>query len=435
MQDKLIAAASRIGAQRHLAAVRDGFIRLMPLMILGSFLTLIGAVPDIVNAAMGTAWELPAILGRFIDMVWWGTFDMAALLVVFSIAYSLAEFYDSDCIAAALVAEAAYLSLVPQTIAVRLESGQTANAWGFLARQYTNANGMFVGIVVALVSTEIFVHLLRGKRLRIPMPEGVPPAVGRSFSALLPGAGAVLTVTGLAILAEQLSGSDVFALITRFLGAPMRAAADTLPWALGVVFLTHLFWFFGLHGANILGGIIEPVFLAMMAANIDALVARQPIPHIVTKPFLDAFVYMGGAGTVLGLILSMLLFSRSRQYRTLAKLAVAPVLFNINESVLFGLPIVLNPILLTPFILAPLATTVLSYLALAWELVPRTITVIPWATPPVLSGLLATGGAWQAVALQLLNIAVSVLIYTPFVRAADRLELQKEVQGPAAKAE
>lgn len=426
MQDKLISVASRIGAQRHLAAVRDGFIRLMPLMILGSFLTLIGAVPDIINAAAGTGLALPGWLESLIDVVWWGTFDMAALFVVFSIAYSLAEYYDSDCLAAALVAEAAYLSISPQTITVPLEQGGAVEAWGYLARQYTNANGMFVGIMVALASTEIFVRLLRGGRLRIPMPEGVPPAVGRSFSALLPGAGSVLTMAAAAILVEKLSGSDIFELITRFLAAPMSAAADTLPWALGVVFLTHLFWFFGLHGANILGGIIEPIFLAMMAANIDALIAHETIPHIVTKPFLDAFVYMGGAGTVLGLMLAILLFGRSRQYRTLAKLAVAPVLFNINESVLFGMPIVLNPLLLAPFILAPMATTITSYLAFAWGLVPRTITVIPWATPPILSGLLATGGAWQAPVLQLINIAISVLIYAPFVRAADRFEQQKE---------
>lgn len=426
MQDKLIAAASRIGSQRHLAAVRDGFIRLMPLMILGSFLTLLGAVPDIINATFDTALALPGWLDELIDMVWWGTFDMATLLVVFSISYSLAEYYDTDCLAAALVAEAAYLCVVPQTVHIALQDGGTVEAWGNLNRQYTNANGMFVGILVALISTEIFQRLLRGGRLRIPMPEKIPPAVGRSFSALLPGAGAVLAVAAIALLCERISGSDVFALITRFLGTPMRAAADTLPWALGVVFLTHLFWFFGLHGANILGGIIEPVFLAMMAANVDALIGRQPIPHIVTKTFLDAFVYMGGAGTMVGLMLAILLVGRSRQYRTLAKLAVAPVLFNINESVLFGMPVVLNPILLAPFILAPMAATVTSYLALAWGLVPRTITVIPWATPPLLSGLLATGGAWQAVVLQIVNIALSVLIYIPFVRAADRLERQKE---------
>lgn len=428
MLDKFMDVSGRIGSQRHLAAVRDGFISLMPLMILGSFVTLIGAIPSIINAMAGTELALPGWFSNITGMVWWGTFDMITLLVVFSIAYNLAKFYEADQLAASLVSMAAYLSIVPQTITVDSEAG-AVSAWGNMSRQYTNANGMFVGIIVALLATEIFVRLMRSERMKIRMPASVPPAVGRSFSALLPGGVAVLSLTAFFSLLEYFSGYSIFQLITRFLSAPLQGAADTLAWALVMVFLVHLFWFFGLHGTNILGGIIEPLFLVMMAANVDALMNGQPIPHIVTKTFMDAFVYMGGAGTVVGLMLAVLIVGRSRQYRTLAKLAVAPAFFNINESVLFGMPIVLNPVLGVPFVAAPMAATVISYFAFAWGLVPRTITVIPWATPPILSGLLATGGAWQAVVLQLVNMAVSVVIYLPFVRVADRMERRKEAQA------
>lgn len=426
--------AARVGGQRHLAAVRDGLVSLMPLMILGSFVTLLGAIPDIINVMAGTSLALPGWFSKITGMVWWGTFDMIALLVVFSISYSLARYYDGDKLAAGLIAMATYLSIVPQTVVIALEDERTALAWGNVNRQYTNANGMFVGILVALLSTEIFVRLMRSERLQIRMPDSVPPAVGRSFSALLPGAVAVLSLTAFFSLLETFTGSNIFQLITRFLSAPLQGAADTLAWALIMVFLVHLFWFFGLHGTNILGGIIEPLFLAMMAANIDALVNGEPVPHIVTKTFVDAFVYMGGAGTVVGLMVAVLLVGRSEQYRALAKLAVVPSFFNINESVLFGMPIVLNPVLAVPFVAAPLAATVISYFAVALELVPRTITVIPWATPPIISGLLATGGAWQAVVLQLVNIAVSILIYLPFVRMADRVEQRKEQSAASESA-
>lgn len=433
MTNKIMAYAYRLGNQRHLCAIRDGFVAMMPLLVLGSMVTLINTIPGIINSMFHTEWAWPEWLRTINGNVWWGTFDMIGLIAVFSIAYSLAKYYEADGLAAGIVSVATYLSIVPQSIVAVAEDGTEVGAWGNINRAFTNAQGLFVGIIVALLATEIFVRLKKSGKLEIKMPDGVPPAVGRSFAALFPGFITIIGLVTFFVFLEKLSGSNIFTLIKNFVSAPLLNVADSLGYALLVVLFTHVMWFFGLHGSNILEGIIQPISLQMMDANMTAFANNQPVPHIVTKPFLDTFVYIGGAGAVLGLLLSIFLICRSKQYRMVANLSIAPNVFNINEPVIFGLPIVLNPILFVPFVIGPMIITTVSYFATAIGFVPRVIAIIPWSTPPIISGLLATGGAWQAVVLQLINIFISIVIYLPFIKAADRAEIKKELAAEEGK--
>lgn len=440
--DRLMAIFARIGSQRHLVAIRDGFVTLMPLMIIGSVVTLINQLPVIINKMFGTEVALPTFLSTLNGNIWWGTFDMIGLMAVLAIAYSLAKYYESDQIAAALIALACFLSIVPQTISVVTEANETVEAWGNISHIFTNAQGLFVGIITALLSTELFVRFKRNEKLTIKMPEGVPPAVGRSFAAIIPGGLTILIMTVGYMVIERLAhlalGGDtvknIFALVTDFVSTPMMNVADTMGYALIVVFFNQVLWFFGLHGSNIIEGIIQPISLPMMEENAAALMAGKDIPNIVTKPFLDAFVYIGGSGTVLGLLIAFLIIGKAKQNRTIAKLSIGPSAFNINEPTIFGIPIVLNPILFVPFLVAPLLVTVISYLAMSWDMVGRTVAIVPWATPPIISGFLVTGGDWRACVLQVINIAISFAIYLPFAAYADRVELKKEKQLEAAEA-
>lgn len=432
--DRLMSFFSKLGNQRHLVAIRDGFVTLMPLMIIGSLVTLVNQLPTIINEMFGTSFALPAFISTLNGNIWWGTFDMIGLMALIAIAYNLAKHYDADRLAAAVVSLACYLSIVPQTITAVSDNGTEVAAWGNISRIFTNAQGLFVGIIIALVATEIFVRLKRNDKLVIKMPEGVPPAVGRSFAAIIPGGITILLVVAVTMLIERAAqaamGLDapvsLFVLVTDFVSKPLLNVADSWGYALIVVVLNHVLWFFGLHGSNIIEGIIQPISLSMMEANAAAYTAGTQIPHIVTKPFLDAFVYIGGSGAVLGMLLAIFLVCRAKQNRMVAKLSIGPSIFNINEPTIFGMPIVLNPMLFVPFVIGPCIITILSYLALSLNIVGRTVAIVPWATPPIISGFLVTGGDWKACVLQIINIAISFLIYLPFIKAADRAEIKKE---------
>ena len=436
--NKFSILAGKIGRQRHLAAVRDGFITLMPLMIVGSLVTLINKFP-ISSGGEGKKQFLSEVLAenRFLSWitnlnanVWWGTFGMLSIFAVASIAYYLAKHYESDGLSAAVISLACFFSAVPQIAVVALGDGSEASGWGFINYKYINASGLFVGIIIALIATEIFVRLSRTDKLIIKMPEGVPPAVSKSFAALLPGILTVLIVTIVTVLIEKLVEINIFDFITKTIMDPLTKSSGSLGFGIIIVLLTHVLWGFGIHGPNIFEGILQPLNAVAIEKNIALLDAGAKSGFLIfNKSFVDAFVYMGGAGVGLGLIIAILLASKSKQNRMVGRLGAAPGLFNINEPILFGLPIVLNPVFIIPFVIAPLISLLIAYGATVIGFLPVVRAVIPWTTPPIFSGLFATGFAWQGVVIQVINLTLSVLIYLPFVKIADKLEKRKEEES------
>lgn len=411
--EKFIEIAGRIGSQRHLVAIRDGFVALMPLIIIGSLAVLINNFPpigsfkfvELMNGIFGEGnWQ--QVGGK----IWDGSFAVVGLLLSFSIAYNLAKSYSVDGLSAGLISLSSYIILAPQTA-----------DWG-LNFAWLGAQGLFVAIAVSIIVTELFRVLVQSK-LTIKMPDGVPEGVSRSFTALIPAI-IILIIVGLfQALMNIFAGTSVFEVIFNAIQKPLQGIGNTLPAAIVVAFLNHILWFFGLHGTNIIGGVIEPIYLPLIEKNVALFqsgTAATEVPYIVTKPFFDSFVYLGGSGTTLALLIAIFIIIRKEQqhpYRELAKLATPAGLFNINEPVIFGLPIVLNPIMLIPFILVPIVLTVVSYFALATGLVPRTVAIVPWSTPPILSGYLVTGGSIKGILLQLVNIAIAVVLYSPFLMA------------------
>lgn len=434
--DNLSMVAGRIGRQRHLGAIRDGFITLMPLMIVGSLVTLInnfpigtGDNPDRQYLKQLLA-DIPWLkwITDLNGNVWWGTFGMISIFAVIAISYYLAKSYKSaNSLSAAVVSLAAFLCAVPQTAQIASASGEMVEGWGFIKAAYVNASGLFVAIIISLIATEIFVRLSRSKKMTIKMPEGVPPAVSRSFAALLPGMLTILIVTVLTVLLAELLQNNIFDFITNTIMEPLSKSSGSLGFGLIIVFFTHFLWAFGIHGPNIFEGILQPLNVMAIDKNQALLEAGATGGFLIfNKSFVDAFVYMGGSGVGLGLIIAILLVSRLKQNRMVARLSAGPGIFNINEPVIFGLPIVLNPVFIIPFILAPVLCLLIAYGATVIGFLPIVRAVIPWTTPPILSGLFATGFAWQGPVIQIINLVLSILIYIPFVKIADRIEMRKE---------
>lgn len=420
---RFIEIAGRIGSQRHLVAIRDGFVAIMPLIIVGSLAVLLNNFPpigsfnlvEILNGIFGDGkWQQVG------GSIWNGTFAVLGLLVAFTIAYNLAKSYGIDGLSAGLISIASYIMLVPVT-----------EDWG-LNFAWLGPQGLFVSIILSILITELFRLLTKSSKLTIKMPEGVPPGVAKSFAALIPAV-LILIIVGLfQALMTVFAGTSIFEVIFTVIQKPLQGIGNTLAAALVIAFLNHLLWFFGLHGTNILGGIIEPIYLPLIEKNASLFnggTSAFDVPYVVTKPFFDTFVYMGGSGTTIALLIAIFIVVRKSQqhpYREVAKLATPAGLFNINEPAIFGLPIVLNPVMLIPFIVTPVILTLISYFALSTGLVPKTVAILPWTTPPILSGYLVTGGSWRGIALQVVNLIVAIAIYIPFIMAGVRAGKQQD---------
>ncbi|TDO71340.1 PTS system cellobiose-specific IIC component [Halanaerobium saccharolyticum] len=411
LENKFVPLASKLGSQRHLLSIRDGFISIMPLAIIGSLAILINNFPivyyqEYMSSLFGTEWTL------FSDYIYNGTFAIMSLLIVFSISYNLADSYNEDPLLAALISFSSFIITIIQT-----------DAQGFsIPFQWLDASGLLVAIVVAILATEIYVKTMNLISSKKKQEKGtMTPILNRYFSALIPTIFIFLIFSLMRLVFAQFGIENIIEEIYRLIQLPLMGLANNLLTALVIVFIGHFFWFLGLHGTNILEPVIQALYLPALQENIQAVSNNLAVPNIFTKPFFDSFVYMGGSGTTLSLLIVIYLFSNSKRKRDLMKLSSTQSIFNINEPILYGLPIVMNPIYFIPFILTPLILTLTSYLAILTGFVPKTIAMVPWGTPPIISGFLITGSISGSL-LQVFNIFIGILIYFPFVKIAERIK-------------
>lgn len=426
VENKIIPFAGKVGDQRHLRAMRDGIVLAMPLLIIGSLFLIIGFLPiqgyeEFMAGIFGDQW-----LDKLLYPVG-ATFDIMALIASFGIAYRLAESYKVDGLTAGAISVSAFLLATPYKIPFTPEGAKEAiMVSGGIPTALTGSAGLFVAMLIAMLSTEIYRKIVQ-KNLVIKMPDGVPPSVGKSFVALVPGFIVIAIVWILRLLIENTSFESLHNVVGILLGKPLSLLGGSLFGILFAIFLIQLFWSTGLHGSIIVGSVLSPVFLAAMDQNRVAFQAGQPVPNIVTDQFIPIWIDMGGSGATLALVTIMLIRARSKQLKSLGKLAVAPALFNINEPIIFGFPMVMNPLMAIPFILVPLINVLVTYLCMSSGLVAKPVGIaVPWTMPPIIGGYLATGGKISGAVMQLVNFTIALLIYYPFFRIADKQKVKEE---------
>ena len=408
LENKIAPFAARLGAVKQLVAIRDGISYVMPLIIIGSVALILNSLP--IEAHWYTSLMGDAGWGDRLNLLVDGTFGLIGLLSAFTIAFALANQYKVDGISAGVLSVSAYLISTPHVFD---KDGVAGVNLGLLG-----SKGLFVAIVIGIISTEIFRFFIK-RDIVIKMPDGVPPAVGKSFAALIPGFVIVLLFGAISWILSALDIGTLHDLIQFILGRPLSALGGTVIGALLYEILICVFWLCGIHGANIMGGIMNPIWMQKMDENRIAFQAGHDLPNVFTQPFFDIFVHMGGAGTVLTLAICLFFFSKSKQNKSIGRLGFVPALFNISEPLMFGVPIVLNPLMFVPFILTPVVSTLLTYFAMTFGWVAKTNGVsVPWTMPPIISGYLATSSVSGAV-MQIVNIAVGVLIYYPFFKILD----------------
>ena len=423
LESVLMPLAEKIGKNKYLIAVRDGFLLSMPLLIVGSFFLLIANFPI-------PGWS--SFWARFFGDNWVSyfakptdaTFTIMAILAVIGIGYSFAEQMNVDKLFGAAIALVCWFLIMPYEIL--LDGGATTAG---IPLGWVGSKGIFVGILCAFLSIHVYAWVNK-KGWVIKMPDGVPPTVEKSFAALIPAGVSVLVFFVINVVFALTPYHSAFDFIFTILQAPLLKLGNTLPAMVVEYIFLHLFWFFGVNGGSVVAAVFNPILQTLSAENLAAFQAGSPIPNIISQQFQDLFATFGGCGSTLSLLIAMLLFCRSKRIKELGKLAFIPGVFGINEPIVFGLPIVLNPTILIPFMLVPTINIVISYICMSIGLVPLCSGVaIPWTMPVILSGFLSTG--WQGAVLQFLLLILGVFIYMPFIKMMDKQYLVDEAKATA----
>jgi PTS system cellobiose-specific IIC component len=408
VRERLQALGDALSKQPHLQAVRDGVVGSLPLILLGSLFLLFAQPP----------WPALARFFPPIDVLRAGSLACAGLVSIYACAataLSLARRREVDPVAGATTGLAVFLIaqhpvLVPGTPALRMLPVSTLGA-----------EGLFPSFAAAIFAVEML-HFFVRKKWGIRLSNGPPDVVVRSFAALLPTATCVLTVW----LLVHVLGIDLIGGIGA-LFRPLLIGGNSLPAVLVVVLIDSGLWMVGVHGLSVLAA-VKPLWLASLVQNMAAVSAGQPPQNVFTQEFFIWFTWQGGSGVTLALAILMI-FTKSKQLKLVGKTAIIPALFNINEPLLFGTPVVLNAKLAPPFVATPVLLVTITWTAMHFGFVHPPYLEVPWTLPAPFGAFLSTGGDIRAVALQMVNLMVALLCWWPFVRKYDRALLEAEAKA------
>lgn len=414
LMEKMLPIATWISENKYVIAVRDGCMLAFPPTMFASICIILQNLPTTFGFAQFLPEAILTFLNDFFGPVANETMNISTLFMVFGIAYHLAKNYGKSSLYAGAIAISSFMMLVPIT---------WGDNGGIIPLSKFGAEGMFIGMIVSVLSTEIFCRI-ENADIKIKMPASVPPAIAKSFETIIPGAAALFVMNVIRYGFTFTEWGNAVDFVYKSLQIPLQGIGASLPAIILVVALTQFFWWFGIHGTIVVNSVIEPIYAALSLENFTAFSNGQELPNVLTSTFKGVFV---DCGLVLGIALAcIILIARSKRLKTTMRLLVAPASFNISEPLTFGLPIVLNPTIFIPWILAPVVMVTISYFAISTGIVPKTNgATIVWSTPVFLSGILATGSIRGGL-LQIVNVIVGVCIWYPFLKLLDKQYLNEE---------
>ena len=428
VQKHIAPLAAKVGNQPHVRAMRDGFIVAMPFIIVGSFILIFAFPPfsEDTQNIFGRVWvDFATSNFDTIMMPFNMSMGIMTIFVSLGVAYSLAKAYKMDGITSAVLSLMSFL-----LVAAPAKDGA-------LSMSHMGGTGIFTAVMCAFFSVELY-RFMKKHNITIRMPEQVPPAIARSFEVLLPVLAIFITLYPLSLFVQ--SQYDMLipdAVMAMF--KPLISASNSLPAIIGALLLCQLLWFAGIHGAAIVVGLLSPIFLTNIGANIEAFVAGDPIPNVFTQPFWDFYIFIGGSGATLALVILMS-FSRSAHLKSIGRMSAVPGFFQINEPVIFGSPIVMNPILFIPFVFAPVINATIAYFAVHLGFVGMGVATTPWTTPALVGASWGSGWTFAPVLLVGGLLILDLFIYLPFFKMfekqllADEVPAEKQAEQPSTVA-
>lgn len=440
LEKNLVPLANKLGSTRFLVALRDAFVSIIPITMAGSLSILLSSLMEVARDEFGfkTLYTTLKPFRMINDVVWDGTFAIFSLLFAFSWGYHLAKNYEVNGISGGLVAVSSFLMSIANVFQIKLTKSLPAATSNMLADaklvlndktlaihdvisiEQLSTTGLITAIVFGGIGVAIFIVLLKA-RVALNFREPMPRASAIAFEALIPAVIALFCVAGINYLFTTITGTYFGEFLIAMIQKPLLKAGQSFGMVMLVTVLVQIFWFFGINGVNVLAPVLDTIWLPAQNFNTTALKNHGQLDFNWVRGSFDAYAWFGGAGGTLLLIIAILCFSKRKEQRTLAKITLAPQIFNINEPVMYGLPIVLNPLYLIPFLVAPVVNVALAYIVTQLGWVNPVQVVVPHLMPPVLQAFLATNMDWRAAVLAVVNMVIAFLIWTPFVFAANKV--------------
>jgi lactose/cellobiose-specific phosphotransferase system IIC component len=406
----------KLANSEKLSIIRNTLTLTLPVVFAGAAAVLFNNFPiksyqNFMEAVFGSGWR------GFGAYIWNGTLAILSPVTTFTIGYSIAERYNLknplDAVHPFIAGLLAFCSL--------LSILEPSAAEFSIPYNWMGVNGLFPALITGFVSTEVFLCFYRIKKLHIRFFAGdAGTTMSHVLAALIPSGMTLGVFVLFKILMLSIGVQDIHALIYNYMSLPFKGLGNNLGTALLYNAARQILWFFGIHGANALEPVMTEIYLPAAKINELALASGAVPPFIFTKTFFDTYVSMGGAGNTLSLLAALLISRKQNGMKRIAQISLLPAVFNINEILLFGIPIVLNPIYFIPFVAAPMILTVISYGAALAGLIPAYAAEAAWTTPAIISGYVAAGSAAGSL-MQLFNIFAGFLVYAPFVRMAEKV--------------
>ena len=453
--DKMADILGRVGAwcgqNKYLSAIKNAFQTFMPLTIAGAIGVLWSNVLVNAESGLGALWK-PIMALKFLnpafDAVNFATICCITIGITFGVAQEIGSWnlgQEKAGYFPGIVGVVSLLSITQTshdyalvnttTKALELTEKGELQLFAGISEDALGATGLFTGMIVAIISVELFCWLIKKNGLKIRMPETVPSGIAHAFENLIPAIITVVIVAfcGLAcnLISENLTGNVLYLndVIKTSIQKPLSAIGASLPGVIIIYLAIMLFWLVGIHGNNMLSAIKESLFTPLALQNMENYRAHKTVENIFTLQWLQMTGEFGGSGVTIGLVIAILIFSRREDNRAVATLSIVPGLFNINETVTFGIPMVLNPILGIPFVLAPIVTIVIAYVLTLMNFCPKVVLIAPWTTPPIIFGFVATGANPMGAVTQAILLVVSILVYTPFLIIYERMQNRQSAEA------
>ena len=446
--DKLGRVGAWCGQNKYLSAIKNAFQNFMPATIAGAVAVLWTCVIVNKDSGLGLFFEPIMAIEPFnavFNAINTATIGCMAIGICMLVAQEIAEANGETGAYPAVLGFMMWVVVTPLSYSVTGLTAYTdaagtavsiadvltaagvdpagAGTFAGISTGYTGSGGLFTGLIVGILGMEVYCAFRKMDSLKIKMPEQVPPGVARAFEVLVPTILVLLVVSTVGWLSTTLLGLPLNDLISTYVQEPLKAIIGANIFAVMILYvIIMLFWCVGIHGNNMVSAVKEAIFTPMIVENMEAFAAGKEAPNVLNMTMMQTFSEWGGSGVTLGLIAAIFIFGKREDNRAIASLSVVPGCFNINETMTFGIPLVLNPILDVPFILCPVVCILVGYILVSIGFCPRFVVQAPWTCPPILQGFLATGGSIMGAVSQLVVMVIATIIYIPFVIAYEKFQ-------------
>ena len=417
LQNVLLSISSKVETKKYLGSIKEAFTMFVPFIIVGSFGSMLNIL---VSGANGLAQWVPWLsnLSPAFTAINFVTISCMSLPIAFLIGYKLAEKENLPQLESGLIGLLSYLAVCPNTISTVVEGLKDPVVVNGLGAGVIGAQGLFVSMIMSMVAVKFFGLLTNIDAIKIKMPDSVPTGIARSFNILIP---IFIIITAFSVggcLFNTFTGNYLNVWIYNIIQLPLQALANTTGGILVLALVNQLFWFLGIHGGMVIEGVRGPLSAAGLAENISAVQAGGVATNILTRGFWTSFVVVGGGGITLSLLIAIFIFSKREDHKSIAKFSLIPGICGINEPVVFGLPLVLNPIFAIPFILNSVIATFIAVVATNIGFLTCGVLDCPPGLPVFVTGFISYG--IHGIIVQAIILIVTFIIWVPFVLMSNK---------------